>query len=191
MPSSVGTWMYHKTVTTTPTIPTIVKIANWIRTKRVSIYGPPSVGWLVVGVAPGSGTPGFAGSGGAPDCGAAAAPGPSHDRPATIGGTGGAGAPDGGASADCGLSGAGVADGGGPGGGPQGGGKWVNAGSPTGPGATTPPGAPGGAPYLNCRYSGSPGAGTDSAPSRPQWVPSRMLLRSPAFVKSITKYPLT
>ena len=42
-------------------VPTIVKIANWIRTKRVSIYWPPSVGWLVAGVAPGTGAPWSAG----------------------------------------------------------------------------------------------------------------------------------
>ena len=44
---------------------------------------------------------------------------------------------------------------------------------------------------MNCRYSGSPRAGTVSAPSRSQWVPRRMLLRSPAFVKSMMKNPLT
>src|SRR5271166_2872165 len=187
MPSSVGPWMYHKTITITPRVPTIVKIANWIRTKRVSIYGPPSVGWLVVGVAPGTGAPWFAGGGpgdaGAMGGGGSAAPGPSIVRPATTGGTGG-GAWGGCASADCGLSGAGAAFGGGTPG-CQGDPFTPRIGSPTGPGATHPPGAPGGAPYLNCRYSGSPGAGTISAPSRPQWEPNRMLLRSPAFVKSM------
>ncbi|WP_139027024.1 hypothetical protein [Mycobacterium bohemicum] len=53
-------------MTTTPIVPTIAKIANWMRTKRVSIYEPPSVGWLVVGVAPGTGAPWSAGAAGAP-----------------------------------------------------------------------------------------------------------------------------
>src|SRR6516165_686079 len=192
MPSRVGAWMYHSAIPITPMVPTIVKIANWIRTKRVSIYEPPSVGWLVVGVAPGTGAPwsaagaadgGGPGNAGAVGGGAFCASGPSIVMPAINGETGG-GATDGGASADCALTGAGGAFGGGTPGCQGGGHNPIRSGSPTGPGPTTPPGAPGGAPYLNCRYSGSPGPGTASAPSRPQWVPSRMLLRSPELVKS-------
>src|SRR5271166_716640 len=157
MPSRVGAWMYHTTITNTPTIPTIAKTANWIRIRRVSIYEPPSVGAVVTGTTPGTGAP-----------------------------RSGDGAP-----AGLGPGAAGAADAGGPGS--------SGPGSPIGPGSvccsTGAPtgGGPGrfGAPNRNCRYSGSPGDGAGSAPRRSQWVPRRMLLRSPEFVKSMMKYPLT